>query len=611
MINIEILEEDDSKIFFTSDMWMRDNDRIAMCPGARYSSSTHRWTAPLSWATCKTLRGIFGEELQIGPRLLEWSRKEYIDRVKPSIEMRTALSLNEDDNSVYAQQIRKNSDESELPLYPFQKSGIKFLASAKRALLLDDMGTGKTRQTIETLKLLHQTGEDVFPAVIVAPKNVLHAWDREFKRWWPEARVELPESSVAKKRKAVQNIKDGKADVLVINYEALRTLTRLAPYGSVRLRKCHVCDTSLPDTKEYSQTKCERCKREMNNIAWKSVVVDEAHRMKDPKAKQTRACWALRTNETKFRYALTGTVIANAPDDMWSALHFVSPEEWPSRREYIERYCLTAFSAWGPANVIGLKPEMKEEFFSIVDPRMRRTPKAAVLTQLPDKTYVTRFVDMPPKQSKPYKQLRDGMIARLDEGLVIAANPLVQLTRLSQFASATCTINDDGEVVMSAPSNKIDALMDVMGDMNEKPVVVFAQSRQLIDLTAKRFDSEKIPYTMIVGGQSAYDRQEAIDKFQQGQVRAILCTISAGGVGVTLTKADTLVFLQRSWSMIDNSQAEDRIHRIGAEVHDSITIVDIVSNDTFEERQRDVLGDKQEKLEEIMRDKETLKRLLT
>lgn len=89
-----------------------------------------------------------------------------------------------------------------------------------------------------------------------------------------------------------------------------------------------------------------------------------------------------------------------------------------------------------------------------------------------------------------------------------------------------------------------------------------------------------------------------------------MCTISAGSVGVTLTRADTLVFLQRSWSIIDNTQAEDRIHRIGAEKHENITIIDLISQDTFEEEQFDVLEQKKERAEEVLRDRDFLRRLL-
>ena len=146
--------------------------------------------------------------------------------------------------------------------------------------------------------------------------------------------------------------------------------------------------------------------------------------------------------------------------------------------------------------------------------------------------------------------------------------------------------------------------------MVDEPAVVFAQSRQLIELAAKRLDKEKISYTMIVGGQSADEREASKTSFQDGKVRVILCTIAAGGIGITLTRAGTAIFLQRSWSMVDNAQAEDRVHRIGSEIHDKINIIDILSIGTLEERQRLVLSTKEERLEEVLRDRDTLARLL-
>lgn len=602
MIEVERHPTKDDKIVFTSENWFRDKVRIEMLPGARYSSVTHQWTAPLSWSACLTLRGIFGDELVVGQRLAEWAHMENDTRVAPSNRLRQAMALDDDENTAGTDLLREAVAGQELPLYPYQQSGVLFLSVAQQALLLDDMGTGKTRQTIETLKLLHEQGEDVFPAIIICPKNVMPAWQREFDRWWPGRTIEIITGGVVTRRKAI----DSGAQVNIINLEAVRMHSRLAPYGSIRLRHCYVCDTSKPDTKEWAQTKCERCRKELNEIAWRTVIVDEAHRMKDPKAKQTRACFALATAATKFRFALTGTAIANAPHDLWPALHFIAPHEWPSRREYVDRYCLQSFAN---GEVIGLKPEMKEEFFRIVDPRIRRMPKDAVLTQLPAKTYIQRYVDMPPAQAKAYRQLEHGMIARLDDGLVIAANPLVQLTRLAQFASAACELDDEGNVVMKAPSNKVDALVDLLQDYDGS-MVVFAQSRQLIEIAADRLRREKVSFEMVVGGQSVFERQQAMDRFQAGHARMILCTISAGGVGITLTRANTAVFLQRSWSMVENSQAEDRIHRIGAEVHDCINIIDIISKDSYEERQREVLGDKLELLEEMMRDKVLLRQIL-
>lgn len=611
MITAEIFEELENRIVIDSDLWMRDKDRISQCSGSKFSIKHKKWLMPLSWGSCKVLRGVFGDELIIGDKLKEWSWNEYNDRILPCVTSRKSLNTNDiDENDEVLKKIIEGDVENNL--YDYQKAGIYFLTKARRALLLDEMGTGKTRQTIETLKTIKALGDVVFPAIIVCPKNVMISWKNEFNRWFHEAKVEVCTGSRKDKLTAIKKISNQESEVLIINYESVRSFSRLAPYGSIKLKRCYKCDKNLQETKENSPAKCEKCKKELNEISWKSIVVDESHRIKNPTAKQTRSVWALRTGFETSIYCLTGTAIANAPDDLWPSLHLIAPEDWYSRRAFIDRYCDLAYSPWGPMEVIGLKNVTKEEFFSILEPRMRRTPKKAVLSSLPDKTYVKKYIEMPAKQWKPYRQMASSMIAQLDgdDGLVVASNGLTMLTRLTQFAAAVCEIDETGEIQYKNSSNKVDALIDLIEDMDGKSLVVFALHRKLIDLAAKALDKHKISYSLIVGGQNTYDRQNNIDDFQKGKTQVILCTMSAGNVGVTLTRADTLVFMQRSWSIIENSQAEDRIHRIGAEKHENITIIDLISQDTFEEEQLDVLEQKKERAEEVLRDRDFLRRLL-
>jgi SNF2 family DNA or RNA helicase len=586
---------DVSRVVITSDNPMRDKDLIRSLPGSSYDLKAHRWTAPLTWATCRALRGIFDERLIIGEALASWAANELATRITPSIALREAYSADGDED-----------------LYPFQRAGVQFLAYAKKALLCDEMGTGKTVQTIRTITELVRRGENPFPVLVVAPNNMTLTWKKEWEKWYPGVNAVVVKGSAAQRRAILE---DTSPHVFIINYESVRTHSRLAPYGSIRLKRCTNCDATLADIPANKPSRCEHCPKELNEREWKTLIVDEAHRMKDPKAKQTRACWSLRTKTTEFIYALSGTAIANAPHDLWSALHLLSKEEWPSRSKYIDRYCLASWNVFGGMSVIGLREENKKEFFDIIDPRMRRMPKEAVLPQLPKKTYSERYVEMTAKQAKAYRQMEDGLIALLgddsDAGIAVAVNPLVQLTRMTQFASAYAEVDDEGHVHLTAPSNKIDALMDLLEDMGNEPLVVFAQSRQLIDLAAHKLEAAKISFSMIVGGQTPDEREKAKDDFQNGHVRVVLCTIAAGGIGITLTRSSTACFLQRSWSMVDNSQAEDRVHRIGSEIHDKIEIVDIISVGTIEERQRITLASKSERLEEVMRDKDTLKRLLT
>jgi len=601
--NVLVDVYDGERILITSSNPFRDKELIKMLPGASYSLKEHRWFAPLTWPVCLQLRGIFGNRLVIGDKLRDWAIEERANRVDPAIALRLAWDA-----------------EGDADLYPFQRAGVKFLGYAKRALLCDEMGTGKTVQTIRALADVVRNGDNPFPAIVVAPNNMTLTWKAEFEKWFPGVKVNVIKGGPEQCKKLIAD----PAHVYVINYEKLRTYSRLQAFPGVRLRRCIKCDGTLPDVPANAPSRCQWCKKALNEKMWTSVIIDEAHKMKNPKAFQTMACWALRTPATEYVYCLTGTAIANAPHDLWPALHMIAKEEWPSRTKYIDRYCLTSFNPFGGMNIIGIRHDTKDEFFMAVDPRMRRMPKEAVLPFLPKKTYTTRYVEMSPKQTKAYNQMESDLIALLDgdgevgSGVTVAVNPLTQLTRLMQFASAYAEMNENGEVRLSVPSNKVDALVEILEELDGEPVVVFAQSRQLIELAAKKLDdlaksktnTMDVSYGLIVGGQTPDEREWNKTQFQNGQFRVILCTIAAGGIGITLTRAATAVFLQRSWSMVDNSQAEDRVHRIGSEVHDKVTIVDIVSIGTVEERQRLVLGQKLERLEEVMRDRETLKRIL-
>jgi SNF2 family DNA or RNA helicase len=118
--------------------------------------------------------------------------------------------------------------------------------------------------------------------------------------------------------------------------------------------------------------------------------------------------------------------------------------------------------------------------------------------------------------------------------------------------------------------------------------------------------AKKIPHGLITGAQNEDERQQAVDDFQSGKIKWILFTAQAGGVGITLTAARRLVMLQRPWSLIDHKQAMDRVHRIGSEIHDSIVIMDYVTEDTIEERVIQVLDTKADNFEQIVRDKAQL-----
>jgi len=564
-------------------------------PGAKWDAATMVWSVPTSWATCLALRSTFKSDLIIGPRLTEWAGQELINRITPANELRELETLEDPLNE---------------DLFPHQRAGVKFLATARRALLADEPGLGKTAQAIRALKLLQESGTPIFPALIVCPNTLKKNWKREFDKWWPGLDIQIIKGSATQRRKQF----DEPAQVFIINWESLRGHSRLAPYGSVALARCTECGGH---DEKVTENRCEVHKRELNTINFKAVIADEIHRSKEPKSKQSRALWAA-TGDADIRYALTGTPIANNVLDLWSILHWISPEEWPSKTRWIDRMVNTMLNAFGGMMVLGIKPHMEPEFYAALNPRMRRMLKAKVLPWLPEMMFERRDVEMSTKQKKAYTQMRDMMIAELEGGEAITApSALTQTIRLLQFASsyAEIAVNEEtGEIkaLLADPSCKVDALMDDIksGDFGNDSVAVCAVSRQLIYLLSAALTKEKIAHGLITGAQTEDERQQAVDDFQAGKIKWILFTAQAGGVGITLTAARRLIMLQRPWSLVDHRQALDRVHRIGSEIHDSIIVTDYVTEGTIEERVIQVLETKADNFEQIVRDKDKLLTLL-
>jgi SNF2 family DNA or RNA helicase len=527
--------------------------------------------------------------------LTEWAGQELVNRITPANELRELETLEDPLNE---------------DLFPHQRAGVKFLTTARRALLADEPGLGKTAQAIRALKQLQDGGEQFFPALIVCPNTLKKNWKREFDKWWPGLDIQVIKGSATQRRKQF----DEPSQIFIINWESLRGHSRLAPYGSVALARCKECGGH---DEKVTENRCEVHLRELNKISFKSVIADEIHRSKEPKSKQSRALWAA-TGTADIRYALTGTPIANNVLDLWAILHWISPEEWPSKTRWIDRMVNTMLNAFGGMMVLGVKPHMEPEFYAALNPRMRRMLKAKVLPWLPEMVFERRDVEMSTKQKKAYEQMRDMMIAELEDGEAITApSALTQTIRLLQFASSYAEIatnEESGEIkaVLTDPSCKVDQLMDDIknGDFGNDSVAVCAVSRQLIYLLSAALTKEKIEHGLITGAQDEDERQQAVDDFQAGKIKWILFTAQAGGVGITLTAARRLIMLQRPWSLVDHRQALDRVHRIGSEIHDSIIVTDYVTEGTIEERVIQVLETKADNFEQIVRDKDKLLTLL-
>ncbi|MEU1810972.1 DEAD/DEAH box helicase [Micromonospora aurantiaca (nom. illeg.)] len=525
---------------------------------------------PTTWAAVVQLSHTFGAAWRPGPRLLAWLGEEMRRRTEPGIDLTATLPEG-------------------LTPRPYQVDGARMIAALGRALLFDDPGTGKTITTILGLLERAEAGHQVAPVVVIAPASVVDPWVEAWKTWAPTWRVNAWRGTPERRRRLAARPANQQAHVLVASYDTARMdaakngpLARLGP---------------------------------------RTVVVDECHLIKSPAAARSVAARRLAKRADNF-VALSGTPITHHPGDLWPTLEALAPLAWPSGERWKARYCVTVPGDYS-ARVLGLNTAAEPEFRTSLLGQHRRVAKADVLTQLPPKVYSVRQVDLPPEYRKAYDQMEKQMIAQLPDGEELSVmSVLAQLTRLSQLASAAADVRTvsetgpDGEihdrvqVTLRAPSWKVDALLEVLAERPGEQVVAFAPSRQLMALAGEQATKAGLQVGYVMGGQSMRERTETVEAFQRGKLDLLCVTTGAGGVGLTLTAARTVVFLQRPWSLVEATQAEDRCHRIGSEIHDSIEVVDIVATDTLDTRVRSVLHEKAGQLADLLKDQRIVTQLL-
>jgi SNF2 family DNA or RNA helicase len=596
-------------------------DLVRQVPGARWDARDKRWTVPATWASLATLRGVFRDDLTVDEATSSWAWELHRTRVGSALELRDRLEPLDDSSPEYRLVESWVGRDGRPGLYPFQAAGVQFMLRAECGLLGDEMGAGKTPQTLSLIRAHDELDGTGLPALVICPNSVKHHWADETTRWLPGATPYVVDGSAAARRKTLKAALGDPTALVVVNVESVRLFSRLAPYGSVKLARCRECDPRTGQ-EELSASRCEVHLKELNRFEFRTVVLDEAHRVKDPKAKQTRAVWnVMHASSVRWRWALTGTPIANHPGDLWSIMHAVAPEEYPVRGTYVDRFCLMSWNAFGGMDVVGVRPDTRDELFRILDPRFRRMLKAVVLPQLPPKVREVRYVDMATPQAKAYRELATTLRTRLADGqLLLAANRLVVKTRLMQFAAASVMVEkpdaDDvssWKVSLREPSPKLDALEEIVEelglgspDYRGAPALIAAEHLDLIRLIGARLDKLNVRHAEITGEVAPIDRRRALDDLNAGRVRALVFTGKAGGVGLNMSVADTLINVQRSWSLVDERQKEDRNHRVGSEVHDSVRVIDIVTKDTVEEDQVTRLHEKLLRLDEITRDRAAL-----
>lgn len=519
---------------------------------------------PASWPAVVQLAATYGPAWKPGATLQAW--------IVEQVTARTGHKV----TRTYA------TPDGRTP-YPWQLEGAAMFAATGASLFTDQPGTGKTLTAI--LGLLER---DVHPVIVVCPASVVDPWVEEWQRWAPHLRTIAWRGPKARRASLART-----ADVYVVSYDTARND---APAGVVG---------------------------PLMTLGAQGLVIDECHKIKNNQTVQSQAVRRI-ARHVSDTIALSGTPITHHPGDLWPTLAALDEVAWPSKERWIRRYCLTADGDYG-TTVIGLNPKAEPEFRETLLGQHRRVAKADVLAELPAKVYTTRTVELPPAYRKAYDAMERDMLADLPEdgGELSVMGVLAQLTRLSQMACAAADVSTietpdeatglvkvETHVRLKAPSWKVDELLDILAEREGEPVVAFAPSRQLMVLAGSAAEAKGLRVGYILGGQTMRDRTETIERFQAGELDLMCATTQAGGVGITLTASRCAVFLQRPWSLVDALQAEDRIHRIGSERHDSVDIIDVVARNTIDTRVRSVLREKAGQLGDLVQDPRIVAELL-
>jgi SNF2 family DNA or RNA helicase len=446
-------------------------------------------------------------------------------------------------------------------LYPFQQADVDHLRDKTSALIGNEMGLGKTFEAIARDAILRPTYGG--PTLVVAPLVTLESvWLRHF-----EDLTELTAVAVdpRDRNRSWSDWCQMEGDVFCVHWEGVRLMPQLA------------------------------------EMRWGHVIADECHRMKNRRAQQTRSLKAI---PAVCRTGMSGTPVVNRPDELWSVLNWLWPKEYSSYWRFFNTYVSTTVEYAGGRQfrkVVGPKNEAKLQ--RAIKPFYVRHLKVDVLPDLPEKYHTEIKVQLTPVQRKAYNTMRDEMIAWVGEHedeVLPAPVVVAQLTRLQQFAVAYAEFDKDGNIRLAEPSSKLDALMEVLDESGDEPVVVFSRFRSLIDLLEVRLTNAGISYVAFTGHTPQGHRAGLVDRFQAGEVKVFAGTIGAGGVGLTLHRASTVVFTDREWSPAANGQAEDRLHRIGQQ--NAVNVVDIIAANTVEPRKMRTLDTKRDWIRRLLGD---------
>jgi superfamily II DNA or RNA helicase len=426
-------------------------------------------------------------------------------------------------------------------LRPYQQHGVDWLqhlaSHGLGGFLADDMGLGKTAQTIAHICVEHAEGRLTAPALIVVPTSLVANWSAELIKFSPHLNVVVLHGIERHERR--ENLED--VHVVVTTYTVL--------------------------TRDIEA---------MKQLPWHLVVLDEAQAIKSPEARATRAVCMLKTTN---KLCLSGTPIENNLDELWSQFAFLMPGLLGDRRGFTKRF-RTPIEKSGD-------PVVRAQLVSRIQPFILRRTKQEVATELPPKHIILRRITLAPDQRELYETIRGTLYETVREQMAerpLAQSRVIVLDALLKLRQACCDprLVKIGSGTGPESSAKLDDLMEMVSELipEGRRILVFSQFTSMLDLIKPRLNAAGIPFVELRG--DTRDRATPVQRFEAGEVPLFLISLKAGGRGLNLISADTVIHYDPWWNPAIEAQASDRAHRIGQTK--SVFVYKLIATDTVEER---------------------------
>ena len=505
--------------------WRRDSgaSQTLASPGTQCLISSRYPFPPL--CTCIAMDEVLEPDLSAFLTQVEqWGSRSDLSRCSPR---RLTAGLSE---------LNVSLTQPAMNLKDYQIEGVEWLLRKEMAsvncILADEMGLGKTIQSVSFLACLNHRLGCMGRHLVIAPKSVLPNWLSEFQAWYPQARVFILHSTKLEKEKSLDILKRKLFDVCLLSYEGVTLHLR-------QLKKIH----------------------------WKVLIVDEAHRIKNPKCCIREDILKL---SARYKILLTGTPMQMNMTEMWSLLNFLAPDLFSSQEQ---------FEAWFKARKGEDSTPIVKRIRSAIEPFILRRLKSEVEPDMPIKREILIHASLTPLQRSIYKTLlsKPYTTALLMHLRKVCNHPYL-------FPQSEDPTWPEERLVSSAGKLKIlDKLLPKLKAAGSK-VLLFSQMTRLLDIIEDYCELRKYSYLRLDGSTSLTDRTEHIRTFNQEKDTTFLFLLStrAGGLGVNLVSADTVILYDSDWNPQSDLQAMDRAHRIGQTKQ--VNVIRLVTKGTIEEK---------------------------